>query len=254
MLRTLIADNASAMTLDGTRTHLVGRRHAVIIDPGPLHAAHLDAIVEAAGGNAQAVLLTHDHIDHSEAADTLAARLGVPVRCGVRGTLLEGDVFTTDAGPIRALATPGHTPDHFAFHWRAAEAIFCGDLMMGGLDTALVGAPEGHLEQYLGSLERLRALAPAVIYPAHGAPFTDVDAAITRYVSHRREREAQVMAALAGDADGAALPGLVECIYGGALDPALREVAATAVLAYLERLERAGLVERGAVRWRVAEE
>ena len=38
-----------------------------MIDPGPLDEGHLDAVA-AAAGEVAAVLLTHHHFDHSEAA------------------------------------------------------------------------------------------------------------------------------------------------------------------------------------------
>ena len=94
----------------------------------------------------------------------------------------------TDAGELIAIATPGHTADHVAFHWPDARAVFVGDLMLGGMDTALIAPPEGDLVAYLDSLERVRALRADVHIPAHGDPFEDADAAIDRYVAHRRAR------------------------------------------------------------------
>ena len=35
MIRSILAPNASPLTLDGTRTYVVGRERAVVIDPGP---------------------------------------------------------------------------------------------------------------------------------------------------------------------------------------------------------------------------
>ncbi|NIP80150.1 MAG: MBL fold metallo-hydrolase, partial [Gemmatimonadetes bacterium] len=50
MLRTVLAPNASPLTLDGTRTYIVGEASAVVIDPGSDDAGHLDAISEIVGG------------------------------------------------------------------------------------------------------------------------------------------------------------------------------------------------------------
>jgi glyoxylase-like metal-dependent hydrolase (beta-lactamase superfamily II) len=248
MLRTLLADNASAMTLDGTRTHIIGVRQAVVIDPGPRLESHLSAIETVLStGDVPAgdvtIALTHEHPDHAAGAESLAARLGCAVLSGARRTLHDGTVIPTDAGPLTAVHTPGHTPDHFAFHWPAADAVFCGDVMMGGIDTALVASPEGDLDDYLASLERLRALRPAVIHPAHGPDFHDPGAAIDRYIAHRESRQQQVLAALGGggarDVDA-----LVATVYGGGLDPALGAYLGSTLLAYLERLERLGRVRR----------
>ena len=96
------------------------------------------------------------------------------------------------------MATPGHAPDHMAFLWLNARAVFCGDLMLGGLDTALVAPPEGDLSRYLASLQRLRDLDLATIYPTHGEPFHDAGAALDAYLRHRAERQEAVLRALAG--------------------------------------------------------
>src|SRR3954463_15489763 len=70
----VLAPNPSGMTLDGTNTYVVGAPtsgQAVLVDPGPDDPVHL-AAVEAALGSRDArcvaVLVTHHHRDHAEAA------------------------------------------------------------------------------------------------------------------------------------------------------------------------------------------
>src|SRR4051795_13564863 len=111
------ADNPSPLTLDGTNTYVVGRW---VVDPGPDDDAHLAAVVEAAGGSVEQIVLTHDHIDHSEGAPALAERTGAEV-IRPRG----GD----RVGPFEAIATPGHSPDHVAL--LAGTALFSGDTILG---------------------------------------------------------------------------------------------------------------------------
>ena len=68
----VLAPNANVMTLDGTNTwvlHEPGSERSVVVDPGPQVEAHLDAVAEVAG-DVRLVLLTHGHLDHSEAART----------------------------------------------------------------------------------------------------------------------------------------------------------------------------------------
>jgi glyoxylase-like metal-dependent hydrolase (beta-lactamase superfamily II) len=242
--RSILAPNASPMTMGGTLTYLVGARRVAVIDPGSDAPSHLDAIAAAVEGAESAVILvTHDHPDHGGGAPELAARLGAPVLEPAAGTLREGQVVSTDHGDLVALDTPGHTVYHACLHWPSESAIFCGDLMMGGLDTAVVAAPEGDVGDYLASLARLRRLAPEIVYPAHGPPFTDPPTDIDRYVRHREERQQQVLDAMAA---GAGTPDeITDHIYGAALDPALRHVARGAVDAYLLHLRRTGRLGDG---------
>lgn len=235
-LRMLLARNASPMTLDGTHTFIIGHRRPVIIDPGPADPAHEDAILAAIEGAEPAgVLLTHSHADHSRLAPLLAARIGAPLMMapGAMGEVLkpesvgrwlaDGDVIETDAGALHVIATPGHAPEHVSFHWRETGALFVGDTFMGQGDTTLVAPPEGDLGAYLRTLDRVAALAPSILYPAHGPPITDPAEAVQRYRRHREERIAQVVHALrrAGPSHTA---GLVDVVYPD-LFPALRGAA-----------------------------
>lgn len=260
-LQVLLAPNPSPMTLDGTCTFLVGRSRPIIIDPGPADERHLSSIHDAlAGRTPVAILLTHAHPDHAAAAAPLAATSGAPVwmahgaaesgfpPVSIDRWMGDGEIVETDAGPVRAVATPGHTPEHLAFLWTGADApvdgaLFVGDLMMGEGDTTLVSPPEGDLSAYLRSLRRVRELMPGVIYPAHGRPLHDPAAAIARYLRHREERIGGVLQALR--AAGAAEPDtLVDAVYGAALHPHLRAAAAGSIAAMLQYLEEEGAVRR----------
>lgn len=252
MLRTLLAGNPSPMTLDGTRTFVVGRERPAVIDPGPDDAAHRAALEAAlAGRRPAAILLTHAHPDHAEGAAALARRTGGEVLMA-RGALSplpegvvdrwigEGAEVETDAGTLRAVATPGHAPEHLAFHWEGASApaggaLFVGDLLMGSGDTTLVSPPEGDLRAYLRSLDRVEEVGAGVLYPAHGEPIERVREALERYRAHRRVRIEQVEAALRGR-PGATSEELVDLVYGAELHPALRAAAKGSLEAILHYL------------------
>jgi glyoxylase-like metal-dependent hydrolase (beta-lactamase superfamily II) len=256
-LRVLRARNPSPMTLDGTRTFVVGRDRPALIDPGPADPDHLARIREALGGRIPvAILLTHHHPDHAAAAPQLAAESGAPVLMA-RGAIDIGfpavaadrwlepdDVFQTGAGSLRAVATPGHAPEHTAFFWSGAGApeagaLFVGDLVMGTGETSLVATPEGDIEAYLRSLDVVRELGAGVLFPTHGPPLDDPRDAVDRYVRHRLERIAQVLEALR--AAGPSGPeALVEPVYGDALDPRLAAAAAASIDAILRYLVARG--------------
>jgi glyoxylase-like metal-dependent hydrolase (beta-lactamase superfamily II) len=180
------APNPSPLTLDGTNTYLVQQW---AIDPGPDHRDHLDAVLRAANGSLKGVVLTHSHIDHSEAAVPLAERAGgVPVVLPSDGERV---------GPFLAIATPGHAADHVCLLW--GRVLFSGDTVLGE-GSVFVGSDGGSMAAYLDSLERLRALDLEVICPGHGPFVWEPRARIEEYIAHRLERERKVLDALAAGA------------------------------------------------------
>jgi glyoxylase-like metal-dependent hydrolase (beta-lactamase superfamily II) len=251
-LRIIRAANPGPLALDGTRTHIVGRERVAIIDPGPQLEEHIDAVAEVIGdGVVVSILLTHDHSDHADGAAVLAARVHAPVRGLGTGTLADGVAIDTDAGELHVIATPGHTRDHVAYHWPAGRAVFVGDLMIGGMDTALVAPPEGDLADYLASLERVRSLGARTLHPAHGEPFAEPGVALDRYVAHRRDRLDRIRSALAGaGARGATLEEILVTVYGRELPAQLRPAAAGAAHAYLDWLVAQGEAHEESGRWR----
>src|SRR5204863_7451940 len=95
------------------------------------------------------------------------------------------------------LLTPGHAPDHIVLWHEPSGSVFAGDLVVAGSSVMIAGSRGGDLADYLESLERVRALNPRVIFPAHGSRVDDPQGLLTAYLRHRLERERQVLAALA---------------------------------------------------------
>ena len=253
--RCVLAPNANMMTLDGTNTWILrepGARRSVVIDPGPPDQSHLDAVAEQAG-DVGVVLLTHHHLDHSEAAKEFAERMG----CGVRALDPEyrlgseglggGDVVEVDGLEIRVVSTPGHTADSLSFVLPAEAAVLTGDTVLGR-GTTVVAHPDGQLGAYLDSLDRLHDLAEAneigAIWPGHGPVIDDALGALDYYIAHRAERLQQVEAAVAGlraepHPEGVATDELprkvVEIVYAD-VDPVLWGAAELSVRAQLQHL------------------
>jgi glyoxylase-like metal-dependent hydrolase (beta-lactamase superfamily II) len=240
----VLAPNASPMTLDGTNTWILrSSSRSVVVDPGPLDEGHL-AAVAAGAGDVAAVLLTHHHADHSEAARAFAERVG----CGVRALdpayrlgsegLADGDVVAVDDLEIRVVGTPGHTSDSLSFLVPAEGAVLTGDTVLGR-GTTVVAHPDGELGAYLTSLDRLHRLAEAhevrVIWPGHGPVIDDALGALDHYVAHRRERLEQVESALRSLGPSTTAREIVEVVYAD-VDPVLwgaAELSVRAQLAYL---------------------
>jgi len=246
----VLAPNADLMTLDGTNTWILrsdsGR--SIVVDPGPLDAGHLDRVV-AAAGDVHAVLLTHHHVDHSEAARAFAERVG----CGVRALdpayqlgdegLGAGDVVAVGSDlEVHVVATPGHTADSLSFVVPSERAVLTGDTVLGR-GTTVVAHPDGQLGAYLSSLDRLHALAEAQeitsVWPGHGPVLSDALAALDYYIAHRHQRLDQVRSALSVLGPDATPRAVVEHVYTD-VDPVLwgaAELSVRAQLAYLNRQE-----------------
>ncbi|HAX80964.1 MAG TPA: MBL fold metallo-hydrolase [Actinobacteria bacterium] len=238
----VLAPNPGPMTGPGTNTWVVvAGGEAVVIDPGPVIAAHLDAIVAALAGVAPVgVLVTHTHPDHAPAAPPLAQRLGIPtIGPGPGGgfspdrRIADGDVVEFGGARLVALATPGHTADSTCY--RIGDALFTGDHIMGG-STVMVE----DMKRYLDSLTMLHRTGLRVIYPGHGPIMRDPDRTIGEYLEHRRQREAQILAAIDG---GATTVGAVVRKVYAEVDPRLHPAAAVSVDAHLRKLADEGVVD-----------
>jgi len=216
----IVAPNPGPMTLEGTNTYLVGEGPVYVIDPGPAEEGHIGAVRAAAErrGGIEGVILTHDHLDHSEAVEPLGA------------PLLSGE----HVGPFVALPTPGHAPDHVCL--LLDGVCFSGDLILGE-GSSYVPPDGGSLVAYLDSLRRLAELDLELICPGHGPWITDPAAKIAEYREHRLDRERKLVAALArGERSRAAL---LDAAWDD-VPSELRPAAAQVMQAHLEKLDSEG--------------
>ena len=152
---------------------------------------------------------------------------------------------------MRALHTPGHARGHLAFAVAAAsgrpagqDLIHLHDLIGGDLvaaaGTIVIDPPEGDMDDYLASLERLATRRWRTLFPSHGVPVLDVAAKLREYIDHRLERERQVLAAW--QAGRRAPADLLDLIYPD-LEPAARPLAERQIVAHLDRLRRHGRID-----------
>lgn len=236
-LRRIVAPNPGPFTLEGTNSWMVGRRHRVVIDPGPDHPEHLDRLADAcADSDSVSVVSTHHHADHRAAIDPLIDRLG-PMHVSVRAE--PGARIATDSGALEVVATPGHSQDHVAFWLEDTRMLFCGDLMLGRGDTTWVGEYPGCVADYLASLDRIEALAPRVILPGHGPDLVSPASAIRRYRAHRHERIAQVRSFRDEHPDDWRT-GLFERVYGSRVPKALESAARRSLEALADYVDTHG--------------
>ena len=238
------------MTGSGNWTWLIPGRVPTLIDAGVGEPRHLQALDQALGSAKLAqVVATHGHSDHVNGAPVIAARmpaatfmkmpwperdLRLPIEWRAIG---DGAVVAAGDTTLVAMHTPGHAPDHLCFWHEETRTVFAGDLVIKGTTVFIPGNAQGDMAAYIASLERIAALDPVRILPAHGPVIGQPVPWLRHYIRHRHEREAQVIEALrAGDATAGAI---VARIYRG-LPETLLPRAAESVTAHLLKLEREG--------------
>ncbi len=252
----LHAGNPGPMTGEGNWTYLVGVRRPVLIDGGVGNASHLDAIAGAAPNGPSLVVVTHAHSDHVKGAPAIHerwpgagfAKFPWPIRDPQLpwSRLADGSIVETDDGPLTALHTPGHAPDHLTFWHAESRTLFVGDMLVLGSTVVIPASHGGSLSDYLRSLERLLQLNPARALPAHGPVIDDPAALIDRYIKHRAQREQQVSEAIG--ADGSTVEAITSTIYPNLGDD-LIAMARESVLAHLQKLETDGRAMQRDERW-----
>ncbi len=258
----LTAGNPGAMTGPGTNSYLVGEPATgyVCIDPGPADPAHQQRLFDAAGGDIRAIVCTHSHPDHSPGARPLQALcvaagrpappvLGLPSAPTAREdsrfvpdrALLDQEHITL-TGPAQThdlcvIHTPGHAANHLCLLLVDDGLLFSGDHVLNG-STTVVAPPDGHMGDYLASLDRLAAACAEhrleFILPAHGHVLHDAAGAIARLKAHRLRREAKVAAALAARPDGT-IDDWLPLAYDD-VPPAMWPVAARSLAAHVAHL------------------
>jgi glyoxylase-like metal-dependent hydrolase (beta-lactamase superfamily II) len=136
--------------------------------------------------------------------------------------------------------TPGHARGHLCFYNQETGALITGDNIVG-LGSVLIDPPEGKMRDYLNSLQRIKELPNlTVLFGAHGPAVGNPREKIAEYISHRLEREANILDAVRRQPSTP--KEIVEAVYTD-IDPRAFPMAERAVLAHLEKLQEDDLVK-----------
>lgn len=175
----------------GHASYLIGDADAgvaAVIDPRRDIGAYLSLADEEALRVVE-ILETHVHNDYVSGAEELRRATGATVRIGASAgasrphePLHDGDELRVGALRIRAVATPGHTPDHLAFLVadlsRADEdwILLSGGALLVGTAARpdLLGGPEEARAAAAALFETLRDRIASLpdwieVYPTHGS-------------------------------------------------------------------------------------
>ncbi len=278
----LTAPNAGVMTGPGTNSYLVGEAATgfIAIDPGPADRAHIQRLYAAAGGDIRHIVCTHSHPDHAPGAWLLQALCvqnskggqpkplvyGLPSGPGALphsqfqpDCVLQNQELLTLTGKglevkntqkithtLQAIHTPGHTENHLCLLLVEDALLFTGDHILNG-STTIINPPDGHMQDYLDSLDVLDALCAAhaveFLLPAHGHVLGSARQVIAQLRAHRLAREAKVLAALQVKPQGS-VQDWVALAYADT-PPALWPLAQRSLQAHLERIHALGLSDVG---------
>ncbi|MFF2963062.1 MBL fold metallo-hydrolase [Streptomyces sp. NPDC057963] len=154
---------------------------AIVID-----AAHDAAAIEAAlnGRTLRAIVCTHAHNDHIDAAPALAAATGAPILLhpddlplwkqthpdrAPDGELADGQELEIAGTTLQVLHTPGHAPGAVCLHAPGLATVFTGDTLFQGGPGA-TGRSFSHFPTIVASIrDRLLTLAPeTTVRTGHG--------------------------------------------------------------------------------------
>jgi glyoxylase-like metal-dependent hydrolase (beta-lactamase superfamily II) len=168
---------------------LVGDDHEVVV----IDAAHdAEAIRRAVGSRTVvAIVCTHAHDDHVNAAPALAAATGAPVLLhpadrvlwdmthpdrAPDGPLADGQQLTIAGLGLQVRHTPGHAPGAVCLYAPGLGAVFTGDTLFQGGPGATGRSYSDHPTIVESIRTRLLTLPPeTVVHTGHG-PVTSIGA------------------------------------------------------------------------------
>ncbi|MBC2581140.1 MBL fold metallo-hydrolase [Clostridium sp. DJ247] len=165
-------------------------KDTAVIDPGG-DAEDLIRAIKDTGAQVKFILLTHGHIDHTDAAVQIKEEFNVPIYISqedynicekgeyifgnISGNIdkyiKEHDTFRLGHKEIKAIHTPGHTPGGMCF--LVNEMIFTGDTLFAGSigRTDFIG---GDFDTIIKSIKEKLMILPdnITVLPGHGPKST----------------------------------------------------------------------------------
>lgn len=203
--------NPGPMTLQGTNTYIIGTgKRRILLDASdenvPEYIGHLKKVISDERILINDIIVSHWHHDHIGGVDEVLDVIENKDSCKVwkyprsdapettlRNAnihhLKHGQKFSIEGATLEVIHTPGHTTDHVVLVLHEDNSLFSADCILGEGTTVFED-----LYEYMKSLQVIQDAKPSVIYPGHGNIILDPVERIAQYISHRNQREAQIMA------------------------------------------------------------
>ncbi|MGO8957174.1 MAG: MBL fold metallo-hydrolase [Streptosporangiaceae bacterium] len=163
-----------------------------------------------------------------------------------------GDLIDVPGLDLRAVWTPGHTPGHLCFHDQTHDLLLTGDHILPRItpNVSSYDMTSNPLDDYLGSLVKLRGIEPREVLPAHEYRFTGLDSRLGELADHHKERLAETLdiLAAAGPAGLTAWQVATGVTWSRAWSDLVsfqRQAAVGEVLSHLRQLQSRGLTAEG---------
>ncbi len=245
-----------------TNCFIVGREKFIVVDAASEDETEQNALLDLIDSfieknrSCEAIITTHHHPDHFGGETILQTHLRdkynlqVPLAAHaataekLRGKiefqriLNGGDDFnlTDENGAefkLQTIHAPGHASGLLCFYDEELGFLLAGDNVVNS-SSVVIAPPDGNLEDYLASLEKLKDLPNLrFLCGSHGSAVFDARGKIESYIAHRFEREKQILAAMKNGAK--TVSEITAAVYID-LKPELVPLAEKSVEAHLEKL------------------
>ena len=251
-----------------TNCFIVGGEEFIVIDAAArekteqdnLHKL-IDSLVEK-NFTCREIIVSHPHPDHFGGETVLQQHLSdkfglrVPITAhrltaeGLQGKVkidrvIESDeVFqlknrTGEFFELKVLHMPGHARGHLCFYDEETGFLLASDNVVGS-GSVVIAPPDGNMQNYLDSLERMRNLPNLkFLCGSHGSAIFDAKGKIDKYIEHRLEREQKILSAMQHGAK--TFSEIVRKVYTD-ISPELYKLAEKSVEAHMEKLRNDGKI------------
>ena len=250
LVKRITAGNSSVFTGPGTNTYIVGNREDLtVVDPGPALSEHIESIVSCSS-NLSRIVVTHTHPDHSPGVSLLQSKVDIPAYGLITESsknqdtsfkpikmLTHGEVVEAKDHNLEVIHTPGHASNHLCYLLKEEKLLFTGDHIMNG-STVVISPPDGNMQDYLDSLNKLKEYDLENIAPGHGELLSNPHSVADWIIDHRIDRENKVIKAIK-EAGSGNPDSLVEAVYDD-VEESLHFAARWSLEAHLIKLVNEG--------------